>query len=110
MGAMVFTLEMEDANSDYHRTTTARYFMDRLIPSYYGAVAGAFSAFVFMIIHDIFISDIWSMAFIMIIAGVICGLLVLWSYNRVVAAPSTKSWLGYNALYLAGIEAEQLVV
>ena len=65
-----------------------------------GAVAGAVSAFVFAIIHDIFISDIWSTALIMMIAGALCGLCIGWSYALLVDTPSIGNWLRYNLLYV----------
>ncbi len=66
-----------------------------------GAVAGAVSALVFTLAHDLFISDIWNMLGIMMMAGAICGLCIGWSYGRLVDAPSVGSWLGYNLLYVA---------
>jgi hypothetical protein len=66
-----------------------------------GAVAGAVSAFAFAIIHDVFISDIWFSLIMMMVAGAVCGLCIAWSYGLLVGAPSTGSWLGYNALYVA---------
>lgn len=65
-----------------------------------GAIAGAVSTLVFTVIHDIFISDIWSMLVIMLIAGAVCGLCIGWSYGLLVPEPSLASWLGYNLLYL----------
>lgn len=66
-----------------------------------GTIAGAISAFVFTIVHDIFISDIWYALLMMVIAGGLCGLCVGWSYALLVARPSTGSWLRYNLLYVA---------
>ena len=65
-----------------------------------GAFAGAASAFVFTIVHDIFISDIWFMLTPMLVAGALCGALVSWSYGLLVAATSLRSWLGYNLIYV----------
>lgn len=64
-----------------------------------GALAGVLSALVFVIIHDIFISDIWSMLVIMLVAGAICGACLSWSFALLVNAPSLQSWLVYNLLY-----------
>jgi hypothetical protein len=64
-----------------------------------GAAAGCISAFIFTVIHDIFISDIWSMLVIMLVAGAMCGAAVSWSYSMLVSRPSLKSWLAYNLLY-----------
>ena len=66
-----------------------------------GAFAGAVSTLVFTIVHDIFISDIWSMITPMLVAGAMCGALVSWSYGLLVAAPSLRGWLGYNLVYVA---------
>jgi hypothetical protein len=66
-----------------------------------GAVAGALSAFVFAIIHYVFISDIWFSLILMMVAGAVCGVCVGWSYGLLVEAPSTGSWLRYNVLYVA---------
>jgi hypothetical protein len=66
-----------------------------------GAVAGAVSAFVFAIIHDLFISDIWFSLLMMMVAGAVCGLCVGWTYALLFKAPSTASWLQYNMLYVA---------
>jgi hypothetical protein len=65
-----------------------------------GAVAGALSAFAFAIIHDVFISDIWFSLVLMMVAAAVCGVCLGWSYGLLVQAPSTRSWLRYNALYV----------
>ncbi|UCG23892.1 MAG: hypothetical protein JSW55_17435 [Chloroflexota bacterium] len=64
-----------------------------------GAIAGAASAFIFTIIHDILISDIWFSLAIMLVAGALCGACLSWSYSLVVDAPSLRSWAAYNLLY-----------
>jgi hypothetical protein len=65
-----------------------------------GAIAGAVSAFVFTIIHDLFISDIWPMLLPLLIAGMVCGLCIGWSYGLLFQVTSVGSWLGYNLLYV----------
>lgn len=65
-----------------------------------GAVAGAISVFTFTLIHYLVISNIWSMLIIMMIAGVLCGSCLAWSYAVVVERPSAGSWIGYNGLYV----------
>ena len=65
-----------------------------------GAFAGVASAFIFTIIHDILISDIWFMLIPMLIAGALCGALVSWSYGLLVPAASIRGWLGYNLVYV----------
>ena len=65
-----------------------------------GVLAGAVSAFAFTLVHDLFISDIWGMLIVMVVAGAVCGLCMGWSYGRLFDAPSIGSWLGYNLVYL----------
>ena len=65
-----------------------------------GAFAGAISALVFTVIHDIFISDIWIMLAPMLLAGALCGGLVSWSYGLLVTSYSLRSWVGYNLIYV----------
>jgi hypothetical protein len=65
-----------------------------------GAIAGVISTLFFIIIHDIFISDIWGMTGIMLFAGALCGLCVGWSYSLLVSEHTIGRWLGYNALYV----------
>ena len=36
----------------------------------------------------------------MLIAGVICGALLSWSYQLLVSKPSIRSWLTYNLIYV----------
>ncbi len=64
-----------------------------------GAVAGAASTFVFTIVHDIFISNIWPMFVIMAMTGALCGACVSWSYGLLGKRPSWRSWLLYNLIY-----------
>lgn len=66
-----------------------------------GAAAGVASALAFTVIHDIFISDIWFAAPMMLLAGALCGLCIGWSYGRLVDRPSIGSWIRYNVLYVA---------
>jgi hypothetical protein len=66
-----------------------------------GVVAGAVSVVVFTAVHDWLISDIWNTLLPMIVAGVLCGATVAWSYARLFGRrPATASWLGYNGLYV----------
>lgn len=65
-----------------------------------GALAGAVSAFVFTIIHQWIISNIWFMLVPMLIAGALCGIGISWSYTLLVPTPTARSWAGYNTLYL----------
>ena len=64
-----------------------------------GAVAGVVSTFVFTIVHDLFISNIWSMFVMMAVTGALCGACLSWSYGLLVKRPSLRSWLVYNLIY-----------
>jgi len=66
-----------------------------------GAISGVVSTLSFIIVHGIFISDIWFMLLPMLAAGALCGALVSWSYRFVVMDPSTRNWLIYNLIYVA---------
>ncbi len=63
-----------------------------------GALAGAISTLVFTVVHDIFISDIWSMLVIMLVSGALCGMCIGWSFGLLVARPSLRGWLMYNMI------------
>ena len=65
-----------------------------------GAIAGVASTLVFTATHQLVISNIWSSAPIMLVAGGVCGAVVAWSYS-LLPSPSLRDWLGYNALYVA---------
>ena len=65
-----------------------------------GTAAGIFSAFIFTVIHDIFISDIWFSLTSMLIAGALCGFFVSWSFRLVVKKPTVKEWYKYNLIYV----------
>lgn len=65
-----------------------------------GAIAGAISAVVFTYVHDLFISDIWFSILPMVLAGVVCGVCVGWSYGLLFRPSSLGTWLVYNAIYL----------
>lgn len=66
-----------------------------------GAAAGAFSTLVFTFVHDLMISDIWAMLVPMLIAGVLCGLCVRWSFNILESRHGARAWLRYNLVYTA---------
>lgn len=65
-----------------------------------GALAGGISAFTFTFVHDIFISDIWFSTIPMVIAGILCGLCLAWSYSLLFSIPGYRSLLVYKGLYL----------
>lgn len=66
-----------------------------------GAIAGAISAFAFAAIHHLLISDIWFSLLPMLFAGAACGACLAWSYRRLFAAPTVRTWLGYNLVHVA---------
>ena len=65
-----------------------------------GAVAGAVSTFVFTGVHHIFISNIWFSFPFMLVAGVLCGASIAWSYALLSRRSSVRGWLGYNLVYV----------
>lgn len=65
-----------------------------------GALAGAFSAFVFCVIHQLIISSIWFSIGALLVAGAVSGTCLAWSYARSVKAPTVRTWITYNALYV----------
>jgi hypothetical protein len=65
-----------------------------------GAIAGAVSTLVFTIVHHIFISNIWFSLPLMLVAGILCGLGIGWSYGLLAEQPSVRSWLGHNLVYV----------
>jgi len=65
-----------------------------------GTIAGAFSAFIFAIIHDTIISDIWYSLSTMMIGGAICGFCVAWSYKLLFQKPLIWNWWKYNIVYV----------
>ena len=75
--------------------------LNRLRSGGSGAVAGAFSAFTFTLVHGLAISDIWFSLPAMLAAGALSGACVAWSYALVAETPALGSWLRYNFLYLA---------
>jgi len=66
-----------------------------------GAIAGAIAVLAFTLVHQLLISPIWFAFPAMLLAGVLCGICLAWSFALVVPAPTTRGWLRYNALYLA---------
>jgi hypothetical protein len=66
-----------------------------------GAIAGAASAFVFVVIHDIFISNIWSSIVLMMVAGALCGLCLGWTYGLMFDSASLGSWVVFNVTFTA---------
>jgi hypothetical protein len=74
-----------------------------------GAAAGAFSAVVFVAVHDLLISDIWFSLIPMLVSGALCGGAVAWTYALLFPRPTFAGWLGYNLVYFAVLVAMGLV-
>jgi hypothetical protein len=68
-----------------------------------GAGAGALSALVFGVIHQLMISSIWFSIVPMLIAGAVCGACIAWSYALSVRDFSVRNWAQYNALYVGAL-------
>lgn len=66
-----------------------------------GAVAGALSALVFCVIHQLIISSIWFAIGAMLVAGAVCGACLAWSYALCTKTQTVRNWFQYNALYVA---------
>jgi hypothetical protein len=65
-----------------------------------GAFAGALSAFVFTIVHQVMISSIWFAFVSMLLAGAVSGVCLAWSYLVAVKTKSARTWFTYNSLYV----------
>lgn len=65
-----------------------------------GALAGASSALVFTVVHQLLISSIWFALPAMLVAGAVCGACLASTYGLVAATPSTSGWLRFNLYFL----------
>jgi hypothetical protein len=65
-----------------------------------GAFAGALSALIFTVVHQLLISPIWFALAAMLAAGAACGACLAWSYARIAKRPTVRRWMLYNALYV----------
>ena len=64
-----------------------------------GAVTGALATLGFIVIHGLWILDIWDMTGPMLFSGAVSGLVIVWSYNTAVGGEHTPArWFGYNGL------------
>lgn len=63
-----------------------------------GIFAGAIATVVFTVVHGMFISNIWPMLLVMLVAGTLCGASISWSFGLLVTRPSLRSWLVYNLI------------
>ena len=74
-----------------------------------GAAAGAFSALVFMVVHQVLISDIWFSLVVMLVSGALCGAAVAWTYALLFTRRTLAGWIAYNLAYVAALVAMGLV-
>lgn len=74
-------------------------------PKTLGALSGGLTVLVFVMIHDLWISDIWFNIGPMVFSGAVCGLVIVWSYGKAVPEHSPRRWFVYN-----GFNAGLLVV
>lgn len=65
-----------------------------------GAVAGAVATVAFAALHHLLISDIWFSLPFMLVAGVLCGMGVAWTFGLVRPAGSIGAWVRYNVLFV----------
>lgn len=70
-----------------------------------GALSGVLVVLGFTVVHDIFVSDIRYSLRRMVFAGALCGIALVWSYNRAVPVHSTRAWFAYSGMYSAELTA-----
>ena len=70
-------------------------------PLWLGAAVATVAVLGFVVVHDLWISDIWFNAGPMLASGAICGLAVTWSYRTTVSEHSTSAWFGHAGIYVA---------
>ena len=75
------------------------------LPKTLGALSGGLTVLVFVVIHDLWISDIWFNIGPMVFSGAVCGVVIVWSYSKAVPEHSPRRWFVYN-----GFNAGLLVV
>lgn len=67
-----------------------------------GAVSGGLTTLAFVLLHDLWISDIWFNLGPMLLAGTVCGLVIVWGYTNAVPDHSSARWFAYNG-WLVGL-------
>jgi hypothetical protein len=101
----VFAIEGDAMHSGTHHAPSLPRHDESVVPESHvdlgrlsrsGAVAGAIAATVFTWVHEIVISNIWNTLPIMLVAGVVSGACIGWTYAELVAKPSQASWVGYT--------------
>lgn len=66
-----------------------------------GALSGMLSTLVFIVVHDLTISDIWFMAMPMVVAGAASGAAIAGTYARLGVCRTAAGWVGFNAWMVA---------
>ena len=64
----------------------------------HGALSGGLTVLVFTFVHDLWISDIWFNVGPMVLSGALCGLAVVWSYNKAVSPQFLRRWFVFNGV------------
>lgn len=70
----------------------------RPLPMTLGALSGGLTVVGFVVIHDIWIADIWFNIGPMVFSGGLCGVVIVWSYNNAVSDHSPGRWFAYNGI------------
>ena len=65
-----------------------------------GALAGFVSTFLFTVVHQIFISNIWFSFLFMAGAGILSGFLIALGYGLLFKSYTSFSWFSYNFIFL----------
>jgi len=65
-----------------------------------GALSGFVSTFLFTVVHQIFISNIWFSFVFMAVAGILSGFLIAMGFGILFRSYTSYSWFSYNSIYL----------
>ena len=65
-----------------------------------GALSGFVSTFLFTVVHQIFISNIWFSFVFMAGAGILSGFLIAMSFGILFRSCTSFSWFSYNSIFL----------
>ncbi|MHA2503039.1 MAG: hypothetical protein ACXAE3_09225 [Candidatus Kariarchaeaceae archaeon] len=68
-----------------------------------GALAGVITCLLFLIYHQLTISNIWFSAVFMLIISALAGALLIVSYERLTDTYSLKSWAAYTIYFTMGL-------
>ena len=79
------------------------------LPKMLGALSGGLTVLIFVMIHHLWISDIWFNLGPMVLAGAVCGLVIVWSYTKAVSEHSPRRWFVYNGFQIGLLVALGMV-